>query len=122
MNDIAIREMLFSVRSVHDNKHPAEIAMHSDDSGGKPRESCRKYIRSREVHCCGFALRIFLGVHSRGLAMHVLCIPEVGHLIALSSGLSLHTMHFLLSHAVRQLSSHRFLTDVRAGPVFEVHV
>ena len=113
--------MYFSIRSVHDRKCPAEITLHSDYSGGNPTEAWRKHSLFREVNCCRFAIRSFISVHSRGLAMLVTHIPEVGHLIDLRIGLSLRTMHFLLSHAVRQLSSYNFTTDIRVGPAFEVH-
>ena len=44
VSGVTIREMLFSVRSNRDSKHPAEIALIRDDSGGKPREPCRKWL------------------------------------------------------------------------------
>ena len=121
MSGVAMRDVFFSLRSGHNSKHPSEMDLHCDDSVGKPREPCKKYSRSREVHRCRFMLISFLGVHSRGLAMSITCITEIGHLVALSIGFSSCTMNFLLSRDVRPLSSHSFPTDIRAGPTFEMH-
>ena len=68
-----------------------------------------------------FELNGFLDIQSRGFAMSVSCIPDVEHLIYLRIFFSSHTMHFLLSHATRHLSSYGFPTKMRTVPVFEVH-
>ena len=62
---VTIREIIFSTRSGYDSKFPAEIVLHSNDSDGKPRDPCSKHGSSREVNCCMFELRSFLGIHSR---------------------------------------------------------
>ena len=101
-----------------DRKCPAIIALSSDDIGGKPKAARRKSIRCLEVNCWRFAwARWSLGEVNMGLFMSVACILVVAHLKAFRTDLlSLHNIHFFISHTARQLSSHNFPKDSSAGP------
>ena len=120
MSSVVNLDIFDVVNSGKDWRYSAEIACLIIDSRWKLKVLCKNFRRSIDVNywmlayaCCS--------IYS-GLFRFATYIPMVGYLVALMTGLSLYTMHFLWSITVIQPLLHNLPIEIKAGPDYSEHI